>query len=95
MMAARAMGIQDCNDKGRVVACESYLPMIKLMRKVVHCNGMSRKINVINKRSDELKLGVDITARADILVGILHQIFFLDGKLGILNNNSCYFSCRM
>ncbi|GAV78546.1 hypothetical protein CFOL_v3_22012 [Cephalotus follicularis] len=72
MMAARAMGCCDsnaCHDtKKMVTACESYLPMVKLMRKVLHCNGMGRYISVINKRSDELKVGVDIPSRADVLV---------------------------
>ncbi|KAL4331972.1 hypothetical protein GQ457_07G010630 [Hibiscus cannabinus] len=63
MMAARAMGFN-----GTVTACESYLPMAKLMRKVLHRNGMGKTINLINKRSDELKVGVDIPSRADVLV---------------------------
>ncbi|KAK8516334.1 hypothetical protein V6N13_047038 [Hibiscus sabdariffa] len=63
MMAARAMGFN-----GTVTACESYLPMAKLMRKVLHRNGMGKAINLINKRSDELKVGVDIPSRADALV---------------------------
>ncbi|KAF5478490.1 hypothetical protein F2P56_005045 [Juglans regia] len=69
MMAARAMGSSDSTgNEGMVTACESYLPMVKLMRKVARLNGMERKIKVINKRSDELKVGVDIPSRADILV---------------------------
>lgn len=73
MMAGRAMRVAECKsdggDKGRVFACESYLPMVKLMRKIVRYNGLDKKISVINKRSDELKVGVDIGSRADILVG--------------------------
>lgn len=72
MMAARAMGLSNAtacpNNKGVVTACESYLPMVKLMRKVLHLNGMGKHVNVINKRSDELKVGVDIASRADVLV---------------------------
>lgn len=79
MMAARAMGLGDStaitNTQGMVTACESYLPMVKLMKKVLHVNGMGRNIKVINKRSDELKVGVDIVSRADILVSIV--IFML------------------
>ncbi|CAN1333530.1 Protein arginine N-methyltransferase 1.6 [Linum perenne] len=62
MMAARAMG------GGKVTSCESYLPMAKLMRKVLHVNGMGKDIKLINKRSDELEMGVDIPSRADVLV---------------------------
>ncbi|WCJ25927.1 Protein arginine N-methyltransferase 7 [Euphorbia peplus] len=70
MMAARAMGAGDPsnpNSNGIVTACESYLPMVKLMRKVLHLNGMGN-INLINKRSDELRVGVDIPSRAEVLV---------------------------
>ncbi|OMO52452.1 O-methyltransferase, family 3 [Corchorus olitorius] len=63
MMAARAMGLN-----GKVTACEAYLPMAKLMRKVLHRNGMTKNINLINKRSDELEVGIDIPSRADVLV---------------------------
>ncbi|KAJ7944747.1 Protein arginine N-methyltransferase [Quillaja saponaria] len=72
MMAARAMGsgdsTRDTGSKGIITACESYLPMAKLMKKVLRLNGMERKINVIIKRSDELKVGTDIPSRADVLV---------------------------
>lgn len=66
------MGLSDSNgistSKGMVTACESYLPMVKLMRKVLRANSMEGKIRLINKRSDELEVGLDIPSRADILV---------------------------
>ncbi|KAI3711061.1 hypothetical protein L2E82_40868 [Cichorium intybus] len=69
MMAARAMGIEDLSKSaGMVTACESYLPMVKLMKKVLRANHMERKIRVFNKRSDELEVGIDIASRADVLV---------------------------
>ncbi|KAE9452397.1 hypothetical protein C3L33_15699, partial [Rhododendron williamsianum] len=72
MMAARAIDPSKSTiystSEGAVTACESYLPMVKLMRKVLRLNGMERKVRVINKRSDELEIGVDISKRADILV---------------------------
>nr|GMD76283.1 protein arginine N-methyltransferase 1.6 [Ipomoea batatas] len=49
-------------------ACESYLPMVKLMRKVLRANGIERGIHIINERSDELEVGRDIASRADVLV---------------------------
>lgn len=67
MMAARAMGPTTCR---MVTACESYLPMVKLMRKVVRLNDMENQIKVINKRSDELEVGVDVASRADVLVSL-------------------------
>ncbi|KAL2321576.1 hypothetical protein Fmac_025955 [Flemingia macrophylla] len=63
MMAARAMG-----DEGRVTACESYLPMVKLMKKVLRLNAMEGRVKVINKRSDELYVGLEIPSRAHVLV---------------------------
>lgn len=81
MMAARAMELSVPNgsssSEGTVTACESYLPMVKLMRKVLRANGMDRKIRVINKRSDELEVGVDIPSRADILVSSSNSMMFL------------------
>ena len=75
MMAARAMSSSNdatCStSKGMVTACESYLPMVKLMRKVLRANGMERKVRIINKRSDEVEVGVDIASRADVLVSFL------------------------
>ncbi|KAF5755258.1 putative methyltransferase [Helianthus annuus] len=70
MMAARAMGVDDDSSpsKGVVTACESYLPMVKLMKKVLRANDMNSKIRVLNKRSDEVEVGVDVASRADVLV---------------------------
>ncbi|XP_052735163.1 protein arginine N-methyltransferase 1.6 isoform X3 [Vigna angularis] len=63
MMAARAMG-----DEGKVTACESYLPMVKLMKKVLRLNGMEGRVKIINKRSEELQVGLDMPSRAHVLV---------------------------
>lgn len=72
MMAARAMGGADSKEcsssDGIVTACESYLPMVKLMRKVLRANRMDGKVRLINKRSDELEVGRDVVSRADVLV---------------------------
>lgn len=84
MMSARAMGhgdsVESSGSKGMVTACESYLPMVKLMRKVLHANGMQRKIRIINKRSDELEVGVDMPSRADVLVSTLAFFCLLDSE---------------
>ncbi|KAJ8768986.1 hypothetical protein K2173_023981 [Erythroxylum novogranatense] len=66
MMAVRAMGAD--KSEASVTAYESYLPMVKLMRKVLHINGMTKDVKIINKRSDEVEVGVDIASRADVLV---------------------------
>lgn len=101
MMAARAMCNGDSSttcrstssssssSEGMITACESYLPMVKLMRKVARLNGMERKIKVFNKRSDELQVGVDIPSRADILVGditLITRFLFSSNKLLQLKN---------
>lgn len=81
MMAARAMGLSGSNgsssSQGMVTACESYLPMVKLMRKVLRANGMDGKIRLVNKRSDEIEVGLDIPSRADILVSVDEFSYFL------------------
>lgn len=64
MLAAKAMG--DFGEK--VYACESYIPMVKLMRGVLRQNGMDKRVRVFNKRSDELKIGLDLPSKADVLV---------------------------
>lgn len=88
MMAARAMG-GTCDSKGTVTACESYLPMVKLMRKVLHKNGMANNVNLINKRSDELEVGSDITSRADVLVSIdTFSVGNLRGDVSYINGFS-------
>ncbi|XXG75868.1 hypothetical protein AAC387_Pa08g0347 [Persea americana] len=72
MMAAKAMDsthtMENNGGEGMVSACESYLPMFKLMRKIIRANCMERKIRVFCKRSDELKVSLDLPSRADILV---------------------------
>lgn len=83
MMAARAMSSgasTTCRSaQGMVTACESYLPMVKLMKKVLRLNGMENNIKVINKRSDELKVGVDIPSRANVLVS--NVVFFKNSSI--------------
>lgn len=91
MMAAPAMDSgksTTCSgSEGMVMACESYLPMVKVMRKVLRLNGMERKVRVINKRSDELEVGVDVTSRADVLVNeILDSELLGEGLIPTLQN---------
>jgi hypothetical protein len=40
----------------RVVACEVFPPMARLARRIVSQNGLSSKVRVVLKRSDELKI---------------------------------------
>ncbi|PNT76727.1 hypothetical protein BRADI_1g52270v3 [Brachypodium distachyon] len=68
MMSARALENVGGEGKGSVSACESYLPMGKLTRKVLRANGMEKKVKIFHKRSDELEVGVELDSPADILV---------------------------
>uniref|UniRef100_A0ACD5ZS03 Uncharacterized protein n=1 Tax=Avena sativa TaxID=4498 RepID=A0ACD5ZS03_AVESA len=68
MMSAQALGSVRGEGRGSVSACESYLPMGKLLRKVLRANGMENKVKVFHKRSDELEVGVELDSPADILV---------------------------
>ena len=72
MMSLHAMSettscSQDHPKEGLVTACEAYLPMVKLARKVLRLNGMEGRIRLIHKRSDELQIGSDLPYCADIL----------------------------
>ncbi|XP_031483637.1 protein arginine N-methyltransferase 7 isoform X2 [Nymphaea colorata] len=91
MMAAQA--IDGCDrmerngGKGMVSACESYLPMGKLMRKILRLNGMNDKVHLFHKRSDELQVGVDLPCRADVLISeILDSELLGEGLLPTLQN---------
>ncbi|KAI0529160.1 hypothetical protein KFK09_001707 [Dendrobium nobile] len=68
MMAARAMMESAARGEAKVSACESYLPMGKLMRKILRANGMESMVKLFHKRSDELQVGVDLDCRASVLV---------------------------
>ncbi|KAK8934950.1 Protein arginine N-methyltransferase 7 [Platanthera zijinensis] len=68
MMVARAMKESGGGREAKVSACESYLPMGKLMRRVLRANGMETKVKLFHKRSDELQVGVDLDSRASMLV---------------------------
>ncbi|TVU01219.1 hypothetical protein EJB05_53346, partial [Eragrostis curvula] len=68
MMSARALSTVGGEGTGNVSACESYLPMGKLMRRVLRANGMENKVKLFHKRSDELKVGVELDSPADVLV---------------------------
>ncbi|EFJ10211.1 hypothetical protein SELMODRAFT_427398 [Selaginella moellendorffii] len=63
LMAWRAM-----EEQCQVTACESFLPMYKLARKVCRDNGTMGAIKLLHMGSDEIKVGVDISSKADALV---------------------------
>lgn len=61
MMAARA-GNQ------AVVSCESCAPLAVTARKIVAENGFAASIKIVDKKSLDLRIGVDLPRRADLLV---------------------------
>ncbi|MGD9192784.1 MAG: 50S ribosomal protein L11 methyltransferase [Desulfobacterales bacterium] len=61
IMAARA-------GAKRIYACEIIRPIADVAKAVIAANGYSDRIDVINKKSDELVLGVDIPYKLDLLI---------------------------
>ncbi|KAG6552486.1 hypothetical protein Mapa_005906 [Marchantia paleacea] len=53
---------------GKVTACESYLPMVRLARKLLRANNIGASVRLVHKRSDEMEIGVDLSSTADVLV---------------------------
>jgi len=51
-----------------VTACESALPVADAARGVVERNGLSDRVNLIAKSSNQLEVGVDMDERADVLI---------------------------
>ena len=64
----------------KVVTCESIKKISDNAKKIIHKNGYQKKINVINKKSTEVKIGEDIPRKADLLIAeILSSEFVGEG----------------
>ncbi|MDR6770327.1 tetratricopeptide repeat protein [Azospirillum sp. BE72] len=61
LMAARA-------GAAHVYSCELSRPLAELARGIVSDNGLSDRITIINKRSSELRVGIDLPEPADLLI---------------------------
>ncbi len=61
MMAARA-------GAKKIFACEMVRPVADVARTVISANGYSDQINVFAKKSSELKVGVDVPSKLDLLI---------------------------
>ncbi|KAG0578071.1 hypothetical protein M758_5G196600 [Ceratodon purpureus] len=70
MMAWRSMREEGRSkeDEGSITACESFLPMFKLARKLLRTNKVGAGVRLIHKRSDEMEVGIDMHCRADVLI---------------------------
>ncbi|WP_165602637.1 50S ribosomal protein L11 methyltransferase [Candidatus Terasakiella magnetica] len=80
MMAVRA-------GAAHVYACESEPFVAELARQIVEKNGLSDKITVINKRSNDLVVGEDLPQKVDIvLTEIFDRALVGEGILPTLNH---------
>ncbi|MEL6867546.1 MAG: tetratricopeptide repeat protein, partial [Bacteroidota bacterium] len=61
MMAARA-GAKE------VVACEMHAKLAETAKEIVKANGYEQKIKVLNKKSTDLKVAVDLSEKTNVLV---------------------------
>ena len=61
MMAARA-------GAKKVIACEMHNKLAETAQEIVTANNFAKKIQIINKKSTELKTGIDLPEKANILV---------------------------
>jgi tetratricopeptide (TPR) repeat protein len=61
LMAARA-------GAAHVYSCELSRPLAELARGIVSDNGLSDRITIVNKRSSELRVGIDLPEPADLLI---------------------------
>ena len=66
----------------KVVTCESIKTISDNAKKIIHKNGYQKKIDVINKKSTEVKIGEDIPHKADLLIAeILSSEFVGEGVI--------------
>ncbi|XP_037934594.1 protein arginine N-methyltransferase 7-like [Teleopsis dalmanni] len=70
-----------------VVACEAFTPMANCAEKIFHANQMDKKVKLIKKRSTEIKVGIDMPRKANLLVAeLLDTELIGEGALGIYNH---------
>ncbi|MBK17709.1 MAG: hypothetical protein CMM52_02570 [Rhodospirillaceae bacterium] len=70
MMAARA-------GAKKVLGCESIGMLAKTAKEIVNRNGFDDRISIVHKRSQDLSLGEDLDAPADILIAELVDVGLL------------------
>ena len=76
MIAAR------CGAKRKVLTCEVVPTVAKMARKIIRDNGYEDLVSVLNKRSTEIEIGVDMPCKADVIVSeILSNEFLGEGVL--------------
>lgn len=69
-----------------VTACEAFLPMANCAQRILEANGAG-KVRLIRKRSTDIKLGVDMPRKANLLVAeLLDTELIGEGAIGIYNH---------
>jgi tetratricopeptide (TPR) repeat protein len=69
MMAARA--------GAEVVACEMVKPVADAAREIIARNGLADRIRLVHNKSTNLRVGVDLPRRADLLISEIFDIGLL------------------
>lgn len=91
-------------DPASLLSCESSAVLFETANKVIAENGFAGAIKTVNKPSTELKVGVDLEQRADVVVaeivdsvlvgeGILPAL--RDAKARLLRDGGCIVPCAM
>jgi tetratricopeptide (TPR) repeat protein len=73
----------------KVITCETSKTIAKTAKEIIDSNGYKEKINVLNKKSTDLIVGVDLPERADLLISeVLSAEFVGEGvRTTILDAN--------
>jgi SAM-dependent methyltransferase len=80
MMAARA-GAQ------QVTTCEKVKPIANMARQIVALNGFTDTVKVVNKISTDLKIGVDLPDKANLLVSEIFDVGLLaEGAVPVIEH---------
>jgi type III protein arginine methyltransferase len=71
----------------RVTACEAFKPMVDVAKKCLKSNKMQDKVKIIEKRSTEIQIGVDMDERANVLVTEVFDTELIgEGAIGTFNH---------
>lgn len=70
-----------------VTACEAFMPMANCAERIFASNGFGDKVRLIKKRSTEMRIGVDMPQRANMLVAeLLDTELIGEGAISIYNH---------
>ncbi|XP_039963588.1 protein arginine N-methyltransferase 7 [Bactrocera tryoni] len=70
-----------------VTACEAFMPMANCAERIFTVNGFGDKVRLVKKRSTEMRIGVDMPQRANLLVAeLLDTELIGEGAISIYNH---------